>query len=63
MQTKTLARFYFEEPKWGVERYVPTVEEYLHVSMMTIAHPMLACASFAGMGDVAMKEAFEWVTT
>ncbi|CAL9042172.1 unnamed protein product, partial [Musa banksii] len=62
-EIKTLARFYFEESKWGVEGYVPTVEEHLRISMMTIAYPMLACASFVGMGDVATKEAFEWVTS
>ncbi|URE20943.1 hypothetical protein MUK42_04275 [Musa troglodytarum] len=61
-EIKTLARFYFEESKWGVERYVPTVEEHLHISMMTTTYSMLACASFAGMGEVATKEAFEWVT-
>ncbi|CAL9127262.1 unnamed protein product, partial [Musa textilis] len=62
-EIKTLARFYFEESKWGVEGYVPTVEEHLQVSMITIAYPMLACGSFAGMGDVATKDAFEWVTS
>ena len=63
MQIKTLARFYFEESKWGVEGYVPTVEEHLHISMMTTTLSMLACASFAAMGEVATKEAFEWVTS
>ena len=42
---------------------MPTVEEHLRISMMTIAYPLLACASFVGMGDVATKEAFEWVTS
>ncbi|RRT32104.1 hypothetical protein B296_00051683, partial [Ensete ventricosum] len=62
-EIKTLARFYFEESKWGVEGYVPTVEEHLRVSMMTIAYPMLACGSFVGMGDMATKETFEWFSS
>lgn len=62
-EIKTLARFYFEESKWGVEGYVPTVEEHLQISMMTTTLSMLACASFAAMGEVATKEAFEWVTS
>ncbi|RRT37716.1 hypothetical protein B296_00052081, partial [Ensete ventricosum] len=45
-EIKILARVYFVESKWGVEGYVPTVEEHLDIS---------------GMGDEAKKEAFEWV--
>ncbi|XP_044507255.1 (-)-germacrene D synthase-like [Mangifera indica] len=57
---KTLVRNYFIEAKWCHENYVPTVDEYMTVAMVSNAYAMLTTNSFVGMGDVATKEAFEW---
>ncbi|KAJ8461399.1 hypothetical protein OPV22_034325 [Ensete ventricosum] len=61
--TKDLSEAYFEESKWSAQRYVPTVEEHLRVSLISSATPMLECASFVGMGEIATKEAFEWIAS
>ncbi|KAG5546367.1 hypothetical protein RHGRI_018520 [Rhododendron griersonianum] len=58
---KDLVRAYFEEAKWGHEGYVPSMEEYMRVALVTGAYKMLATTSFVGMGDLVTKEAFEWV--
>ncbi|XP_065015351.1 alpha-humulene synthase-like [Musa acuminata AAA Group] len=60
---KDLSEAYFEESKWRDQHYVPTLEEHLHVSLISSAYPMLECASFVGMGEIATKEAFEWITS
>ncbi|XP_064971654.1 alpha-humulene synthase-like [Musa acuminata AAA Group] len=63
VQMKDLSKAYFEESKWRDQRYVPTLEEHLRVSLISAAYPMLECASFVGMGEIATKEAFEWITS
>nr|BBE32334.1 beta-eudesmol synthase [Curcuma zedoaria] len=62
-EMKALSRSYFHEAKWGIEKYVPTLEEHLSNSLITSAYPMLTCASYVGMGQVTTKEAFEWVAS
>ncbi|KAH7860923.1 hypothetical protein Vadar_019579 [Vaccinium darrowii] len=60
---KNLVRAYFEEAKWFHEGYVPSMEEYMRVALVTGAYKMLATTSFVGMGDLVTKEAFEWVSS
>ncbi|XP_065015530.1 alpha-humulene synthase-like [Musa acuminata AAA Group] len=60
---KGLSRSYLEENKWAVKQYVPKLEEHLQISLISSAYPMLVCACFVGMGEVATKEAFEWVAS
>ncbi|KAK9268373.1 hypothetical protein L1049_000122 [Liquidambar formosana] len=49
------------EAKWSSEKYVPTIEEYLHVASPSTAYPLFITISFVKMGDFVTKEAFEWV--
>ena len=63
LQLKKVAKCYLQEVEWYAIDFVPTFEEHLKVSLVTTSYRMLACASFVGMGDVATKEAFEWVAT
>ncbi|KAI5656684.1 hypothetical protein M9H77_25477 [Catharanthus roseus] len=59
---KQLVKAYLEEAKWYYSGYVPSVEEYLKVALITGAYTMLTTNSFVGMGEIATKEAFEWAT-
>ena len=63
MQIKGIAKAFFEEAKWRDEGYVPSLEDHLHVSLMTTCYGALACASFVGMEEVATREAFDWATS
>uniref|UniRef100_K3YYB8 Uncharacterized protein n=1 Tax=Setaria italica TaxID=4555 RepID=K3YYB8_SETIT len=57
-------RAYTTEVKWRDQRYVPaTVEEHLQLSVRSGACHLLSCASFVGMGDIATRESFEWVSS
>ncbi|KAK9277827.1 hypothetical protein L1049_027383 [Liquidambar formosana] len=58
---KNQARAYFMEAKWSSEKYVPTIEEYLHVASPSSTYPLFTTTSFSRMGDFVTKEAFEWV--
>ncbi|KAA8544974.1 hypothetical protein F0562_019809 [Nyssa sinensis] len=58
---KRQVRAYFDEAKWFHEDYIPTMEEYMCVALATSAYPMLATTSLVGMGELATKEAFDWV--
>ncbi|KAL7189984.1 hypothetical protein ACSBR1_039594 [Camellia fascicularis] len=60
---KILVRAYFEEAKWFHQVYVPSIEEYMRVALVTGAYTMLATTSLVGMGEVVSKEAFDWVSS
>ncbi|XP_074558766.1 alpha-humulene synthase-like isoform X1 [Curcuma longa] len=62
-EIKALSRSYFIDAKWGIEKYVPTLEEHLSNSLVTSVHPVLVCAFYVGMDQVASKEVFEWVAS
>lgn len=62
MQLKQLARSYLDEAKWCNEGYVPSIEEYLKVALITAGFILLGTTSFVGMDEVASREAFDWVT-
>lgn len=63
MQYKELSKNYYIEQQWAHSGYVPTLEEYMRVALITGGYYMLTLVSYVGMGDVATKEAFEWVKT
>nr|AGV28055.1 sesquiterpene synthase [Azadirachta indica var. indica] len=58
---KTVVKNYFLETKWCHKKYVPKMNEYMIVALVTSAYSMLATTSFVGMGDIVTKEAFEWL--
>ncbi|XP_019052154.1 PREDICTED: probable terpene synthase 2 [Nelumbo nucifera] len=60
---KTLVRAYFSEAKWLSQGCIPTVEEYLDISTISCGYPMLTLTSFVFMGEVATKEAFDFVSS
>lgn len=62
--TKDIVRAYNMEAKMLEEGYIPkSVEEHLKVSLRTGGCPILPCASFIGMHDIATKEFFDWVAS
>nr|QSK97105.1 terpene synthase [Curcuma wenyujin] len=62
-EIKALSRSYIIDAKWGIEKYVPTLEEHLSNSLVSSVHPVLICAFYVGMDQVASKEVFEWVAS
>ncbi|KAG6499268.1 hypothetical protein ZIOFF_039025 [Zingiber officinale] len=62
-EIKALSRSYFIEAKWGIEKYIPSLKEHLSNSLVSTAYPVLICASYVGMDQVATKEVFEWVAS
>ncbi|KAM7468981.1 hypothetical protein LguiA_007164 [Lonicera macranthoides] len=60
---KELAKAYLEEAKWYNEGYVPTMEEYMKISLVSIGYKMAATTSFVGMGKSVTKQAFDWVSS
>ena len=60
-QMKSAVRAYHNESKWFHREYVPTVEEYLSVALVTSDVTLFTIISFVGMGRMATKEVFDWV--
>ncbi|KAL6314066.1 hypothetical protein AAG906_011801 [Vitis piasezkii] len=52
---------YFVEAKWLNQEYTPTLDEYMSNALVSSGYSMLITTSFVGMGDIATKEAFDWV--
>ncbi|KAL8132489.1 hypothetical protein AgCh_008108 [Apium graveolens] len=59
---KRLTRGYLDEAKWCEVQYFPSYEEYMSVALITGAFKMLSVTSFVLMGDVATREAYEWMS-
>ncbi|KAH7544271.1 hypothetical protein JRO89_XS15G0138700 [Xanthoceras sorbifolium] len=59
-EIKKLVKAYCVEAKWCNERFVPTMEEYMDISLVTIIYPMAAITAFLGMGKIANRDVFEW---
>nr|AMU19318.1 germacrene D synthase [Thapsia villosa var. laciniata] len=59
---KRLTRGYFDEAKWCKVQYFPRFEEYMSVTLITGAYKMLSLTSFVLMGNVATREAFDWMS-
>ncbi|KAM7490779.1 hypothetical protein LguiA_033700 [Lonicera macranthoides] len=59
---KQLVRAYFDEAKWYHEGYVPTMEEYMEVALVSAGYIMVATTSFVGMGELVTKQALDWVS-
>lgn len=58
---KELVRGYIIEAKWCKEGYVPTFKEYMDVGYTTSGYYAVTVGSFLGMGEIADKNAFEWL--
>jgi (-)-germacrene D synthase len=50
------------EARWLNANYIPTTEEYMHISTISSGYPVLATTSYIGMGNIATKDIFDWVT-
>ncbi|GLT97888.1 hypothetical protein SLE2022_154320 [Rubroshorea leprosula] len=59
---KKTMKAYLNEAKWRQEVYVPPIEEYMQVALISSAYPMLITNSYVAMGEVATKEAFDWIS-
>ncbi|KAI3760838.1 hypothetical protein L1987_51237 [Smallanthus sonchifolius] len=51
---------YMAEAKWANEGYIPTMEEHLKVSYISIGYKCTQIGGFAAMGDVITHETFKW---
>jgi eudesmane-5,11-diol synthase len=60
VQFKLSSKYYLDEAKWSSEKYAPSFEEHVEVSVMSSGFPTLAVVLLMGAGDLATREAFEW---
>ena len=58
---KKLVMAYFEEAKWLFNDYIPKVEEYMKVSIVSCGYMMASTTSLVGMGDQVSKRDFDWI--
>ncbi|KAK9041699.1 hypothetical protein V6N11_016789 [Hibiscus sabdariffa] len=57
---KRQSQVYCVEAKWFHEKYIPTMEEYMSIALMSSAYPNLIIASLVGMEDNITKDTFIW---
>ncbi|KAF7140195.1 hypothetical protein RHSIM_Rhsim06G0194900 [Rhododendron simsii] len=60
---KDMTRGYLAEAKWYHEGYVPSFEEYMPTAMLSGGQQALAITFLVGMGELATKEALDWLYT
>ncbi|KAL4354296.1 hypothetical protein GQ457_06G022450 [Hibiscus cannabinus] len=57
---KRLSQVYNVEAKWLHENHIPTMEEYMPISLISCGYPSLTIVSLVGMEDTITKETFIW---
>ena len=50
------------EAKWLNQEYTPKMDEYMSNGLVSCVYYIVVTTSFVGMGDIATKEAFHWVS-
>lgn len=63
LQAKDLIRNYLVEARWLKECYMPTLEEYMSVSMVTGTYGLMTARSYVGRDDMVTEDSFKWVAT
>lgn len=61
LQMTHAVKNFFVEAIWCDQQYIPTVEEYMPVTLATGGSVWLVTGSFLGMGEIVTKEVFEWL--
>ncbi|KAF3627344.1 putative polygalacturonase-like [Capsicum annuum] len=62
-EMKKLLRAYFQEAKWYHGKNIPTVEQYVKNGAPSSTYHLIATTSWLVMGEVATKDAFDWIAT
>ncbi|KAK6229604.1 hypothetical protein SCA6_018555 [Theobroma cacao] len=57
---KQQVQAYYAEAKWLHENYIPKLEEYMSIALVSCTYKMLTVTSFVGMDDTITKETFVW---
>ncbi|MFQ6659813.1 hypothetical protein Gotur_028560 [Gossypium turneri] len=57
---KQQSQVYHAEAKWLHENYIPTMEEYMPIALVSCGYPLLTIASCVGMDDSITEETFIW---
>ncbi|KAK8589122.1 hypothetical protein V6N12_023528 [Hibiscus sabdariffa] len=60
IKMKRQSQVYHVETKWLHENYIPTMEEYMPIALISCGYPNLTIASLVGMEDNITKETFIW---
>ena len=60
---KKLVRAYLNEAYWFHNGYVPTIDEYMTVALVSSGYMMVAMTSLVGMGQLMTKAGLGWVTS
>ena len=59
---KKVVKAYFQEAKWYYAKKVPRMEQYMKNGIPTSGYLLVATNSWLGMGEIATKDAFDWLT-
>ncbi|KAG5537079.1 hypothetical protein RHGRI_024505 [Rhododendron griersonianum] len=60
---KDLVGAYLTEAKWYHEGYVPSMDEHMAIALVSCGYQSVSTMSLIGMGELATKEAFDWVSS
>ncbi|WMV59896.1 hypothetical protein MTR67_053281 [Solanum verrucosum] len=62
-EMKKVVKAYFQEAKWYYGKKVPRMKQYMKNGIPTSGYLLLATNSWLGMGEIATKDAFDWLRT
>ncbi|KAH0696980.1 hypothetical protein KY290_014407 [Solanum tuberosum] len=62
-EMKKLLCTFLQEAKWYHGKNLPTMEQYMTNGTRSSTYHLVATTSWLGMGEVATKDAFDWIAT
>ncbi|TQD81052.1 hypothetical protein C1H46_033405 [Malus baccata] len=62
VEMKNQVRGFFDEAKLFRQNHMPSLDEYMSVSLMTCGYPLLITTSFVGMEEATI-DSFDWLLT
>nr|UNI81647.1 terpene synthase 4 [Stevia rebaudiana] len=60
---KEYTRNLLTEAKWVNEKYIPTVEEHMAVTLVTCAYPMIVAKCYVHGDDSVTEDTYKWLST
>nr|QYL01198.1 terpene synthase 8 [Stevia rebaudiana] len=60
---KEYTRYLLTEAKWVNEKYIPSYEEHMSVSQVTVGYAMIITISYVHGDDLVTEDTFKWVST
>jgi hypothetical protein len=62
LQFKKYIQGYITEARWLNNKYQPTLDEYIQLTIESGGYGLMSTTCYIGMGDTATEDIFKWIS-